>query len=289
MGVTSRLGAIFSDVYTPTIPSIANTLVFAGPDTATSLNNMFMRGGTGNLLINNLNSVITPTLNEYLNDYTGTLSLVLGTTSGNFLNTIIGGINSALSGIGSYVGTIAGSISSIMSFIGNINIISNQLSLALPQAVVIAITTTLRSIQSALSSAVSALMSAVNAALSAIMSGIMSLIFGSTNMNCDRIADLWADGSPTTGAESIEGNGIEYDTPYYTYDELLTGAPAGAGPDMMDELGTTFNTNILNTALSDLTTKLNAPCNISSWKTAPVFAPGSTTTDVISLMADPCP
>lgn len=289
MGITGRLGGIFSDVFTPSLASIANTNVFSGADTATSLINMFTKGGTGNLLINNLNNVITPTLNEFLNDFTGTLSQILGTTIGNFLNTIVGSINTALSAINTYVGTITGTISSIVTFINNIQTIANQLSIALPQAVIIAITTTLKAIQSALNAAMSALMAAVNAAISAIMSGVMALINSLTNIACDRIADLWADGNPTGGAESVEGNGIEFDTPYYTYDDLLAGSPAGAGPDLLDELGNTFNAGVLSAALSDLTSKLNAPCNIKSWKTPPIFPPASTTSAIIGLMADPCP
>lgn len=292
MGMTARLGGLFSDNFNGGLTGIVNTAVFtAGGDTAASLTNMFLRSGSGNLLINNLNNVVAPTLNQFLGNFSGGLAGVLGAYIGNFLNTIMGPINTALDAINTYIGTVTGAINTVMGYITQIQNIANQLGIALPQAVVLTVTSLLQTVQTTLQAAMAAVTGAINAAIQAIMQGIMTLIGNLTNMACDRIGQLWNDGDPNAGAESIEGSGITEDVPYFTFRELVTNSIPGlnAASAMADELNNASNTAALNRAMTDLTTRLNAPCTIRSWKTPPVVGAGTTVTALIGMMADPCP
>lgn len=293
MSVTARLGNIFSDVFTP-VSAIANTNVFTGgSDTATSIIDNFLgANGKGNLLVFNLDNVITPTLSEYLNDFTGTLSEILGTTIGNFLSSVTGAISGVLSTLSTLTGAIGGTITSILGYISTIQTIAAQLGLALPQALVLAITAALKIAQGFVDTLVAAVVALINSIVDGIMTAVMGLVNTLSDLTCNRIADLWNDGDPTSGAESVEGNGIEFDTPYFTYVDLLSGAPPGAGPDMLGELDNAFNMGILGAAMSDMTTLLNAPCgvgNLKTWKRAPIIPVNTTVAGIIGMMADPCP
>lgn len=292
MGMTSRLGSLFSDNFDGGLTGIVNTAVFtAGGDTAASLANMFMRSGQGNLLISNLNGVVAPTLNQFLGNFSGGLGGVLGAYIGNFLDSIMGPINGALASINTYISTVTGTINTVMGYISQIQTIANQLGTALPQAVVLSVTNLLQTVQSTLQGAMAAVTGAINSAMQLIMQGIMSLIASSTNMVCDRIGLLWNDGDPTSGAKSIEGNGITEDVPYFTFRELVSNTVPGLNPTsaMADELNNASNVAALNRAMADLTTRLNAPCQIRTWKTPPVVTAGTTVTALIGMMNDPCP
>lgn len=288
MGITARLGGIFSDVM-PTVTGIANTSVFTGgTGTGASIANNYVN----NLLVNNLNTMITPTLNQFLGNFGGGIGGLLGTTVGNFLNTIMGPINGALTGITTYVGSITGTVTTIMNTINQIQAIANQLGIALPQAVVLAITTALRGFQAAVNAAISTLTAAMSAAIKGILNAIMANLTASTNMQCDRVQNFWNSRGNTPAApggfRSIEGSGIQEGTPFFSTRQLLSGA-TGAANDMADELDNATNQTVLNAAMNDLTTNLNGPCTLRSWKTAPVIPANTTLGGVIALMGDPCP
>lgn len=276
MGLTSKLGLIFSDVL-PDAPPAPNEEVF-------DVGLEYPNWGADDWLIEDLADVVDPVLSEYLNDYGDTLSdlLGLGTTLSDF-SAIFGPIDAVISTVNGILAGFAGSIATLNGWLNTITTISSNLSLPLPQPAILAITAALDAAQSTIDAMMSAIQAAVSAAIMPIIGNITADI-AAISMDCDRIAELWNGAAPVADAAPIEGAGMEAGTPYFSFEDLVNGAPAGVGPDLLDELSAGGNGGFLGAALADLTGPLAAPGALSSWKTAPVFPPGTGTAAIIGGM-----
>lgn len=103
---------------------------------------------------------------------------------------------------------------------------------------------------------------------------------------CSRIAAAWGNTTPLF-AKAIEGGGPEDGAPYFSYSELLSGTPAGAGPDLLADLATATNSAILVNTLQDISAGgvLNGPTPPPAlWPAAPVLPADAKTSDIISQM-----
>lgn len=282
MGLTSRLGLIFSDVI-PDVPPPPNTTVFTP-----ALE--YPEFGSDEWLIEDLGTVVEPVLSAYLDDFIGTPSDLLGLgTATSLFSGILGGISGTIGSITGVVSGFLGTISTLNGWISTITGIANTLSLPLPAATIIAITTFLNTVQSTISGLMSSIQAAMSAAIMPIINSITSYIAGpATDMTCDRIAQLWSGPAAPPDGQPIEGSGIEGGAPYFDYEQLLSGTPPGVGPDLLDEFTSGSNATLLSGALADVTGAgaLVAPgsASLSSWKVAPIFPVGSTTAAIIGGM-----
>ena len=273
LGVTARLGNIFSDRFPYDVPA-PDTNVFTPPLA-------YPRWGADEILLDELDRVVMPVLTNYVDDFGGALSEILGTT---LVTDLYSAILSPISAIQAAVDSFASDIAAIQTAINTILTIANTLSLPLPSATIIAIVAALKAAQSFAQSLIDALISAMNALVKPLIDALMAVIMGpATDIDCDRMAQLWNDGDPFGGAASIQGNGIEDGVPYMTIAELLSGAVPG-GPDFMQELSNTFNVTILTDAANDLTGALAGPGSMPSWQTVPFFPVGTGTAAIISAM-----
>lgn len=278
MGLTSRLGLIFSDVI-PDVPPPPNTTVFTPPLA-------YPEFGADEYLIEALGDVVEPVLSSYLDDFVGTASDLLGLgTATSLFSAILGGITGTIGSITGLISGFLGTITTLNGWISTITGIANTLSLPLPAAAIMAVTAFLNTVQSTISTMMSSIQSAMSAAIMPVINSITSYIAGpATDMTCDRIEKLWSTATPTADAAPIEGAGIEGGTPYFEYEKLLTGAPAGVGSDLLAELTAGTNGTILSDAMADLTGPLAAPGTLSSWKIAPIFPAGTGTAAIIGGM-----
>lgn len=282
MGLTSRLGSIFSDVKSVTA---APSGVFTGAIDYTL--------GVDKLLINNLSSAVTPALSGYLDDFDiGSLSAALGAYITGALAAVTGVVNAAIAPILATITSVTGTLTTIQGYITTFNTIANSLSLPLPHLSVAPIIAALNAAVAAVQAMISTVMGTITAAISSLISTVLSQIMGPlTDLTCDNISNLWDDGNPTGGAVSIEGSGIETGTPYFTLDDLFGGSPAGVGAALLAELSTSSSAGILNKAASDLTTLLDAPKaagGLPSWKRVPAgLNAASSVSAIIGLMNTP--
>lgn len=278
LGLTSRLGLIFSDDITIP-PALPNASVFQAPI-------QYPLFGAEQWLLVDLNTVITPVLNNYLDDFTGTLSEPLGTTIGNWLMGIVRALSGTLSAITDYISTMMGFIGSLSEIMDTINEILRLLGLASPLAVASLSALFNSTLTDILDMFISTTLATISSFLTPLLSNIIVALTGSlTDMNCNRIDQIWNGGSGAPGGfVGVEGSGIESGTPYFNFEALVGRAVSGGGFDLMDELANTKNSAILRKALSDLKGPLSAPGIMPSWKAVPVIPAGASVTDIIKRM-----
>ena len=284
LGLTARLGQIFSDTYPPADFAAASTKVFG----------TLYDGGSssGHLLGDGLEKVISNMMQEHANDFSDSLSSWLGATALTYLNgfmaPFVQGITSA---IGTLVSSINTAISAIDSAMGTLMTVLDTLGTVLPSiipTVVNAIQGYWNTIKGALADAVKLVQDAIRTVVQTITDFIMNLaenVLGGTaddkNVGeCSRIQRLWNPGiqAPVGDFRSVTGGGLEQGTPYQTFSDLLNKVGPGMGADMFHEINNATNSTILSTALGDITGSgvLAGPGNMPSWPTVPAFVVNET-------------
>ncbi|MFN7114488.1 MAG: hypothetical protein ACK4PK_09060 [Alphaproteobacteria bacterium] len=293
MGLTSRLGSIFSDVNPTGIIPVANSSVFG--------TSSFPDFGSATKLMRGLDAVVNPTIQAHASNFADSLSSALGATVLGFMNEffnstiqpIIDSINGPLATLNGYVGTMNGYVTAVQGAM-------TAVGLAFPgtiTALVAALNAAWNTINSFISGAVAMITNAinviVNAITSAINSVVTSLLSAATPEGaCSRIAQLWGNDEPP-GFRSLIGSAIERGTPYFTMFQMLSAdIPSSLGPPgirLMQEIFNTSNATIVTNALNDLLPGgvLSGPGTSPWWPARPTFAPGATTEDIRSLMAAP--
>lgn len=274
MAVTARLGSIFSDQQIPGMVA-ANTGVFNLP-LVDSL------GGGGAMLSQALEANILPVMEQHVGDFSGALSELIG---GTMVQNVFGPVNTAIGTVQSFVGTVNGTISGVMGLFSTIESAASIISTALPSIGIAALLPPLRSFLDQMQDMMNTAMDAVVGLINSALQAVMDLLFG-TNIDCNRMANVWDDGDPNGGADSIQGNGPEIGASYISLNELLTQNVTGtnAGPQFMAELTSTFNTQILQDALNDVTSLLGSPGSNPVWKPVPYFPKTATQQQIYSQM-----
>ncbi len=281
MGVTGRLGNIFSDRHDDPVPP-ANTVVFT-PELA------YPDWGAGDFLIRNLNDAITPMLSSHLGgNFGGVLGAVIGTTaiSGKFTD-MITGITGTIDDIASKINGFSGQINSILSAINTIQTLAKALNLPMPSPVIIGAVAALEAAQRVADQLMGALQSAMNAAIQPLIGQVMGEIMApAADMDCNNIDRLWNGAEDAPGLQSIAGSGASTDTPFMPMSALASGSNlSGIGGGMMDQLQTGNNMEILQRAYRNVMDgALSEPGRAPSWRAAPVIPVGASARDVVMQM-----
>lgn len=281
MGVTGRLGNIFSDRHDDAVPP-ANTVVFT-PELA------YPDWGAGDFLLKNLDTAITPMLTQHLGgNFAGVLGSVIGTTviSSKFTD-MISGITGTIDNIANQINGFSGQINSILSAINTIQTLAKALNLPMPSPVIIGAVAALEAAQRVADQLMGALQSAMNAAIQPLIGQVMGEIMSpAADMDCQNIDRLWNGADDAPGLQSIAGSGANPNTPFMPITALISGANmARIGGGMADQLQTENNIDILKRAFNNISEgALSAPGKTASWRSTPNLATTSTVNDVIMQM-----
>lgn len=276
LGLTARLGQIFSDTYPPNDFPAANTAVFSTLYDPAS--------GGGKLLGQDITDAVSGVLSSHADDFTDSLSSFLGATNINFSNGGFTQITDFISSITSMITSINAAIGSIDSAMNTLFTVFDLLGSVLPTIIpptVIAIKQAWKQIKTVLTQAVQAVQKLIRDAIKTVSDYInneLGNLLGTTNDSstgdCSRIQQLYNPGvaPQIDGFRSILGSGLEQGTPYQTFAELLNkgattipnfsvnGVNLGTvttmiagGTDFTQELNNATNSPILQTALQDIT------------------------------------
>lgn len=281
MGVTGRLGNIFSDRHDDAVPP-ANTVVFT-PELA------YPDWGSGDFLLNNLNTAITPMLTSHLGgNFGGVIGAVIGTTaiSSNFTN-MVSGITGTIDDIGGQINGFSGQINGILNAINTIQTLARALNLPLPSPVIVGAVAALEAAQRVADQLMGALQRAMNAAIQPLIGQVMGQIMSpAADMDCNNIDRLWNGAEDQPGMRSIAGSGASTNTPFMSMSALLNGSNlSGVGGGMMTQLQTGANMDILQRALNNVMDgAVSEPGRAPSWRTVPLIPVGSSARDVVEQM-----
>lgn len=282
MGVTARLGNIFSDRHDGAVPP-ANTVVFT-PELA------YPDWGAGDFLARNLNEAITPMLSSHLGgNFGGVLGAVIGTTaiSSKFTD-MISGITGTIDDIAGQINGFSGQINSILSAINTIQTLAKALNLPMPSPVIIGAVAALEAAQRVADQLMGALQRAMNAAIQPLIGQVMGEIMAPTaDMDCNNIDRLWNGAEDAPGMQSIAGSGASINTPFLSIPALASGGNlAGIGGGMLDQLQNGNNMDILQRAYGDMFGGgvLSGPGVAPSWRVPPLIPASGSARDVVMHM-----
>lgn len=297
VGVTGRLGNIFSDRHDDPVPP-ANTVVFTPPLA-------YPDWGAGDFLVTQLNSSIMPMLGSHLgNNFAGTVSALLGaTTISSKVTDLIGKVTGTINDIASKINGFSGQINGIMNAINTIQTIAKALNLPLPSPVIIGTVAALEAAQKVADQLMKALQSAMNAAIQPLIGQVMGEIMApAQDIDCQNISKLWTGeasssasssssssgtgtGTGTGKIQSITGAGPNMGAPFVSLGQITSGSFGNGGVGYMSQLQSGENMDILDRALNNLTGgALSGPGAMPSWKPAPNLGPNVRMQDVLSAM-----
>jgi hypothetical protein len=286
LGLTARMGSIFSDVAPAGGFPGANSTVFKSPIFSPA-------AGTDKFLLEALNNVMIPQLDQHVNDFTDSLSDNLGATvATGFMAAIMAAFNALLAPITTAIGTLNSAMTTINTLYAAFKTAVRLLSMVIGVPFFPVVTGFLTGINlawTAIKNFITATLNVIQATIRGLVNALLGWLMGSaTSMaaasgtgqgECDRIAQLWGNGFPATFMTNAGPNweraltqtGRQGGTPYFSFGDLLSMNPAGAGANMIQELGNASNSTIVNSVLSDIGVGggLNRPGNIASWPTSP--------------------
>lgn len=314
MALTSRLGQLFSDIVPQAIPA-ASTRAFGVVS--------YPRYGSDQWLSSALDVVVLPTLSEHANDFQpDSLSFILGATQFPFWGTFMGFITGLISSIMGIVNQITTWVQTLNTMWSYFQQIVNALNGQMPTWI-IALVPTITAFWNGvvvpmINTTIGALLTAVNGIMQNITNAIMTVMGSLTGfMNpagppaaaggeCARIQNLWGVGGgfpaifQTGIMRALTGTGIQTGNSYFSYANLLSGAPAGMGQNFLNELNLpspALNQDMINRALTNLTGPLSGPGAgvLRSWTVpptgmtnlpiaAPAYTPGAVTSTIIGAM-----
>jgi len=289
IGLTARLGGIFSDV-TPTNVPAAVESVFG--------TSSFPDFGAGTKLIKGLDAVVTPTVQEHAINFTDSLSQALGATVMGYVNAFVNDtIQPILDSIAGPLATLNGYVADLNSYYSILNTAMTLLGVSTPaviQAAVTAINSAWQTINNFISSAVSAITNAINSIVQSVMdqinSALTSLVSAATpEGECSRISQLWGNDFPPD-FRSLIGSAVERGTPYFSMLQMVSGnIPMNFGEPgarLLTEIFSDSNATVIQNALDDLLPGgvLSGPGAMPSWPGVPTIDPVATMQDLIGQM-----
>lgn len=287
VGLTSRLGNIFSDVAPGgTIPVAAEAIFGTSsfPD----------YGAQSVKLMKGLDAVVNPTMRGHAVNFADSLSFGLGATVLGYMNEFFDSVvGPVLDSMNAAIGTLAGYVGDFNTYYGMLQTALNLLGVSTPaivQSAVVGINQAWNLINQLVSNLVAAITNVINTIVDTVMdiiSNVITSIMGAATPDgdCSRIAQLWGNDFPE-GFRSLIGSAVERGTPYFTMIQMLTGAIPDSmgqpGPRLILEIFTENNSNIIQRALDDLLPGgvLSGPGMMPSWPPVPTFLPGATSTEI---------
>ncbi len=283
LGVTARLGHIFSDRHDDMVPP-ANTEVFT-PKLA------YPDWGATDFLLFNLNDTVMPMLGKHMgSNFGGTLGSVFGTTAlsgkvGNLVFELMEKEGNPITKINDTMMSFTEKIESVRSAISAVQKLAKMLNLPMPSPVIIGTVAALEAAQKVVDKLMEQVQKALNAIIQPLIGQVMGQIMSpAADMECNNIATLWngGDGKRIT---SITGSGATSDIPFMPMSQVLSGKFARTGGGAADVFQSSWNTDILSRALNDLSNgALAAPGKSPSWVTPPTFGRVVTPEEVIEQM-----
>ena len=306
LGVTSRLGTIFSDLVGNAVYN-GTSVVMNGKLPAENKSvfgqSSYPNLGTNSTLSTSINKVINDTMNKHVLNFnpgnfsSGSLSAKLGTTSLGYLNSFSGDMQGMLDNITSGpMSSINDSVNSLNSVMSQLKGALNMLGSAVPStvgAIVATINSVWNQIESSINNAVS---TAMNQMISQFLTPMFNKVMGSANSlaqnKCDYMSKLWKGtgiNGTIAGFKPLVGSGQEKGLPYFKIKDLVNGTMPGLNandaPDFVQAiLNEDGAAGVINRALKDLQGPLKAPGNMPSWTTPPILSPGMSTDDIIAVM-----
>lgn len=310
MGLTSRLGQLFSDDKPKGSIPAASTRAFGKVAYPNYFSDQWMTNALG--------VVIEPTLSKHAANFApDSLSTMLGATSFPSWGAFMGVINGFISSIMGVVGQITSYVNTLNTlwtyFQQIVDLLNGMVPLAIMAWVPIIVNFWNSVVLPLINATIAALMSTIGGFINSITSQIMGALGSMTNfmnplspMNgggeCARIQNLWGVGggfpntiggiSFLTGPvmRALTGSGTQTGNAYFSYASLLTLAPAGTGTDFMNELKLpqpALNNDMMTRALGNLTGALSGPGagTLKSW-TAPVPGMTNGATTAISIIGN---
>jgi hypothetical protein len=226
----------------------------------------------------------------------GFMGMIMGVIGG-FINSIMGYVNQ----ITSYVNTL----NTLWTYFQQIvDLLNGMIPTTILAWVPIIVNFWNNVVLPLINSTIGAIMSTIGGFISNIVNTIMGPLGSLTNFQnpggaqggeCSRIQNLWGVGggfpaSFQTGImRALTGTGIQTGNAYFSFSNLVSGAPPGIGADFLGELGLAspaLNQGMLNRAMTDLTGPLSnvGASQLKTWVKPQVFAPGTATTSIISGM-----
>lgn len=307
LGVTSRLGTIFSDL--PSGASVVNGQLqqasqsIPAMDSSVFGNSSFPNMGMDKNLTTVLSGVVSDQVQKHADNFapgdfsSGSLSGVLGTTSLGYLSNMAGDMQGSLNNLTN------GPIQQMNSAMGGINSLINTLNGALDMigmaapAQAMVIIGTINGLWDQIEDQAQNIMSTLmNQLIGQFIGPMFNQLLGSGNSltanKCDYMGKLW-NGSGLTGAvagfKPLVGSGMEKGLPYFKVKDLLNGTMPGISEDTTpDFVQSILNEDgidgVINKALQDQQGPLSGPGNTPSWTTPPVLSPGMSTDDIIGVM-----
>jgi len=286
VALTSRIGAIFSDS-TPGAPFPSpNTTVFLSP----LVSPMY---GADKYLIQSLNNVVTPQLQNHVNEFPDSLSKVIGATVANalggILGTFLGGVYAAVMGA---LGPIMDLITTVTTLMGTFKTAMRAIGLLIGVPLLPTMTVLMAAINAAFAAIknfINLMFHALQTAVKTLTNALLSWMINSTgatgtsmsstgNTDCQRVQELWGsqgiNAPDTTGglwgsgtnvgtnemSRAMVGTGRQQGTPYLSFSNLWNHpggqAASGMGDSMWDEItngGITSNSAIINRVKTDVT------------------------------------
>ncbi|MEZ0224453.1 MAG: hypothetical protein ACAH83_07870 [Alphaproteobacteria bacterium] len=295
LGLTARLGSIFSDVAPAGAFGGANSTVFKSAIFSPA-------AGTDKYLVDALNSVVMPQLQNHVNDFTDSLSDNLGATVASaFMAALMAAFNTLLAPVTGAIAAMNGAMTTInglfAAFKTAVRLLSSVIGVPF-FPIVTGFLTAINLAWTAIKNFITTTLNALQATLRGFVQALINWLMGSaTSMasasgsgsgDCDRIQQLWGNGQPASFMTNAGPNweraltqtGRQGGTPYFSFGDLISMNPPGAGANMIQELGNASNSTIVNSVLSDIGVGggLHEPGNIASWPKAPpttfFFPPG---------------
>lgn len=292
IGMTARLGAIFSDIAPPagTIPVAAQNIF--GPSSFPDY------GAKSIKLMQGLDAVVNPTVQAHATNFADSLSAALGATvlgyMNNFFNTLVGPALDAMDGWITQLGDAVGQFNTYYGMLQTALAILGVSTPLVVQSAVTGINQAWNFINQLIANVMSFITNAISTLVDAVMNIISNLI--TTLMGaavpegeCSRIAQLWGNDFPE-GFRSLIGSAIERGTPYFTMIQMLSGdipdSLGAPGQRLLQEIFSDANSNIITNALDDLLPGgvLSGPGMMPSWPSVPIFPPNATPADVRGQM-----
>lgn len=298
LGVSSRLGQIFSDVpATGTFPR-ANERVWMQNvyDAAFGTGTKTVTDALGNPVVisktlsDAYSWVISDMMQAHADDFNDSLSQWLGATALSWAGSAaLNALTALLAPLQTLITTIQGVIDTIETWMDNLitalNIINSIFPMVAP-GIINGINSTYwpmikNTLQAAIEVVQNDIINNIVNQVTALVMGPMGTLLGvdpntgrsSNDPNegeCARISRLWDPGVQALVGDfrPIEGGGIETGTPYGTFMDLLQRLAPGGGQDFLDEIQNAANSPILTAALNDLTNAagtLSGPGNMPTW------------------------
>lgn len=275
LALTGRLGAIFSDV-PPAGPFPApNTVVFLSP----VYDQMY---GADKNLMTSINNVITPQLQNHVNEFPDSISKAIGATVANAL---MGPVMAFISGLQAAIMAVLNPILGLITTVTGLMNTFKTAMRALGLVIGLPLSPTFTVLMTTLNTAFAAIKNFINMAFHALEAAVAAQVntflnqlvtspttsMSGAGADCQRIQSLWGSQGTSAPAASViagsgqnvganevlramTGTGRQQGTPYLSFADMWQagGGQAAMGTNMLGELSAGSNGGMIGRAQGDM-------------------------------------